>query len=49
MITYFEPQKMSFLHRLQKMSFLREILCANIECLDIHTDNLVRIFEHFEI
>lgn len=37
-----------FLQR-QKNVFFSRILCANIECLDVHPDIIFRIFEHFEI
>jgi hypothetical protein len=43
-----EHRKLSFFTENTKMSFSR-ILCANIECLDVHPDIIFRIFEDFEI
>jgi hypothetical protein len=36
-------KKLSFLHRPKKLSFLREILCANIECPDVPEDILKKL------
>ena len=42
--TNFGAPEIVFFTRPQKMSFSHEILCANLECPDVHQEILFRIF-----
>jgi hypothetical protein len=36
--SYFEAPKIVFLHKSHKILFFHDILCANIECPDVHLE-----------